>query len=580
MMRACRLIGGVLALLAASCGSSPLGGFPDAGTPDTAAGPGPSDGSGSSSGGMFNLGDSEAGAGTTCAEAQAYQSSVGCDYYSFVPDVNGSTATDDCFAVMVANTQPSPVTIKVDYGGTLLDDYPAYILSPMGSGTALTYANLGGDGNLLDPGHVALLFLSGACPATAFVSLDASTHGGLGPPADASMTGTGIGKAFHVSTDRPVVAYDIFPYGAADSAITAATLLIPTSAWGTNYVAVDAYSGLSNPNPPPNVPFVPWIAIVAQVDGTNVTLSPTAAIAGGTGVPGTGRGVPWSYALNKGQVLQIEQADGSELNGSPIQSDKPVALFGGINCMFVPGTAAACDSGHQQIPPVHALGHEYAYARYRDRNAGVPESPPVRVIGAVDGTNLVYDPSPPSGAPTTLAAHQTVDFTASGPFAVRSQDDGHPFYMAAYMTGCESYAPDPMKSCPGDPEFVNLVPPQQFLPEYVFFTDVTYPETELVVVRQKNAQGAFDDVELDCLTGPVSGWQPLGGAGTYEYARVDLVTGAFTKVGKCDNGVHEMHSSTPFGLTVWGWWDYVSYAYPAGMKVQSITPVVVPPTIQ
>jgi len=46
-----------------------------------------------------------------------------------------------------------------------------------------------------------------------------------------------------------------------------------------------------------------------------------------------------------------------------------------------------------------------------------------------------------------------------------------------------------------------------------------------------------------------------------------------------------MHSTVPFGLTVWGWGSsatfpfsstYVSYAYPAGASVKPINLVVVP----
>jgi hypothetical protein len=510
-----------------------------------------------------------------CKAAEADQSSIGCDYFTYVPDVQGTGIDDNCFAAFVANTWGSPVTIQVDYAGMPLTCYAGYMLLPSGSGPSLTYGFLGGAGNTLEAGQVAILFLSGGCPGTSLAPPTTCT--GMSAPANAATAGTGIGAAFHVSTDRPVVTYDIFPYGAADSYITAATLLLPTSAWDTNYIAADAYLGANTVNP--TAPLTPWIAVVSQADGTQVTMSPTAPIAGGGGVAGTGKGVPHTWTINRGQVLQLEQADGSELNGSPIQSSQPVAVFGGTNCMFVPGNAAACDSGHQQIPPVRALGHEYAYARYRDRFTGVVESPPVRVIGAVDGTELTYDPAPPPGAPSVLASRQMVEFSSSGPFVVRSQDDLHPFYMAAYMTGCGAYAPNAVNGnshCPGDPEFVNVVPPQQFLAQYSFFTDVTYPETELVVVRQKNSAQGFDDVTLDCLSGPVSRWQKVGASGEYETARVDLVTGN-AAVGACNNGAHQMHSSTPFGLTVWGWGDFVSYAYPAGANVKPITSVVVPP---
>src|SRR6187399_685213 len=90
----------------------------------------------------------------------------------------------------------------------------------------------------LSAGQVAVVFLAqfgGAfapCPAgvnVAFTSTDAAAHG------------TSIGDAFHLSTSAPTVVYDIFPYGGGQSAATSATLLLPTTAWDTNYIAVDAF---------------------------------------------------------------------------------------------------------------------------------------------------------------------------------------------------------------------------------------------------------------------------------------------------------------------------------------------------
>ena len=127
-----------------------------------------------------------------------------------------------------------------------------------------------------------------------------------------------------------------------------------------------------------------------------------------------------------------------------------------------------------------------------------------------------------------------------------------------------------------------MIPPGEYLQSYVFFTDPTYPETNLVVVRAKGPSG-FKDVTLDCA-GTLTGWQPIGTSGQYEYTRVDLSRHNFQPQGKCDNGRHEMQSAGSFGLTVWGWGSaesgsfssqYVSYAYPAGASVQPINDVVV-----
>ena len=141
-------------------------------------------------------------------------------------------------------------------------------------------------------------------------------------------------------------------------------------------------------------------------------------------------------------------------------------------------------------------------------------------------------------------------FNAPGQFTVESQDADHPFYMSGYMTGCSVINPSG-NDCRGDPEFVNVVPPDQFLKAYTFFTDPTYPETNLVLTRERDG-GQFADVTLDCV-GTVTGWQPIDRRGQIEYTRVDLVTGNFQGVGNCNNGLHVASSANKFGLVVWGW---------------------------
>jgi hypothetical protein len=281
-----------------------------------------------------------------------------------------------------------------------------------------------------------------------------------------------------------------------------------------------------------------------------------------------------------------------DLLGTVIESDKPVGLWGEQTCVQV--ETMACDSMHQQIPPVQALGNEYVGVRYRNRIEGREESPPWRLMGVVDDTTLEWEPSRPPEAPTTLRRGQWVRFHAAGPFVVRSQDKDHPFYLNAYMTGGGELGCDPVGDVfcfdgRGDAEFVNVVPTSQYLQKYGFFTDPTYPETNLVFVRSKAKDGTFKDVELDCAK-KLTGWQAIGTSGNYEYTRIDLSRGNFEPQGDCDNGRHEAKSDGPFALTVWGWGNkdtgepntpgysrYVSYAYPAGAAVEPVNTVVVRP---
>jgi IgGFc binding protein len=515
-----------------------------------------------------------------CDSAQANKSSIGCDYYSVDPDSIFLNA-GSCFAAFVVNTWPAPVTVTVERGGQTFD-VGQIARIPSGSGQSLTYAPL--PSGQIPAGGVAILFLArnGTVPTDCPAGTTPAVTSEL-----ANVHGTGMGKAFHIVTSAPVVAYDMYPYGGGQSAWTSATMLIPSSAWDTNYIAVNAYANNNFA-----IDSMPTLAIVAQSDDTHVTIRPSAAITAGGGLAATAKGQPGTYTLGRGQVLQFSQP--AELTGSPIQSDKPIGVWGGATCLNVPTDKRSADGAHQQLPPVKALGHEYVGVRYRNRFDNQEETPPWRLVGAVDGTVLTWDPTPPAGAPLSLNEGAVAEIATGTPFTVRSQDDAHPFYVAAYMTGGEVVDPA-FDDERGDPEFVNVVPPQQWLSSYVFFTDPTYPETNVVVVRTRGAAG-FEDVTLDCA-GKLAGWAPIGAGGQFEFTRVDLVRHNFEKQGGCDNGRHEISSRAPFGITVWGWGSKdsggsygvagggfysqaVSYAYPAGASVQPINGVFVPPTVK
>jgi hypothetical protein len=379
----------------------------------------------------------------------------------------------------------------------------------------------------------------------------------------ANRVGTGISDAFHITSDVPVVAYQINPYGGGSVAVTAASLLLPSSVWDTNYVAVNVSAQASG---------APSLNIIAREDGTVATITPRAAVAGGNGVPAGSVGAPLNIPLSKGQHAQITQ--GAELTGSVITSNKPIGFMAGQVCMNMPVGTSFCDHGEQMIPPVRALAHRYVGVMYRPR---IPAETSTfwRIVGAVDGTQLTYSTN--VGGPTTLSRGQSVVFQTGTPFVVESQDRDHPFMVFNYMTssnfttGGNGY---------GDPDFVLTVPPEQYLKEYVFFADPTYPETNLVLVRAKGKDAQFHDVNLDCV-GAIQNWQSVGP--DYQWARVDLTTGNFASVGNCSTGRHEIKSDAPFGLWVWGWGtpltstftQNVSYGYPGGMNVTPINDVII-----
>ncbi len=484
-----------------------------------------------------------------CQAAADNESTFGCDFYSVTPAVIAESR-GSCFAVMIANTWTSPVSIEAEYNGQVIDT-ASYTYVPQGA----SYQPL--SGGQLEPGELGILFLSKYesgdifqvdCPVPQ--ALEMSTQ----------VDTTGRGWAFHITTDRPIVAYDVYPWGGAQSYVSSATLLVPTPTWGDNFVTADAWEALHGN---------PFTQVVAAEDNTTVTMVPIVGVQGGGSVPSMPANTPSTFTLNSGEVVQFLQP--TRLAGSILQSDKPISVWGGSSCMNIPNSAVCCDAAHQQLLPVQVLGSEYVAVRYPPR--GGDDSAPYTLVGMVDGTQLSYDPMP-AGAPATVNRGTVAIFFTDQPFHVQSQDEDHPFYLAAHMTGGSLTG-----NYTGDPEYVNVVPPPQYLSHYVFATDPTYVgavgHTALVFVRQKDGEGNFQDVELDCL-GPVTGWQPLGTATDYEIAQVLIVAGGQPQ-GGCNNGAHTASSAVPFGLTVWGYDECASYAYPAGMSVEPINEVIVPP---
>ncbi|APR81529.1 Hypothetical protein A7982_06878 [Minicystis rosea] len=515
-----------------------------------------------------------------CDAAAESHGSLGCTFWApdppflsngvYAPNLNGP-----CYAVFLANAWGRPAKITVSRGGQSFD-VTSFGRIPKGVGPSTTYAPIPATG--LPPDEVAVLFLSHNPGVSNFSSLECPV-----PPAvlaDAAVEGSGKGFAFKVESDTPVQAYDILPYGGAHTYLPSATLLFPTSAWGTNYYAIAPHNTGSGSL---------WAAVVAAEDGTQVTIAPTTTLPGGGGIVDAPVGQTTQYTLDAGEILQWLNPgfnQPTDPTGAVLQSDKPIGLWTGNTYLGVSSQTSyggAQDSAHQQIPHVKALGSEYVSAGVVTRLVDLaPESVPHRLMGVVDGTTLTWDPPIP-GAPAQLSAGQFIEMETTEAFTVKSQDTDHPFVLTQYLPGCPG---DTRPGCSGEPlspgqmcglgdeEWVNLVPPLQFLRKYVFFTDPTYGTTNLVIVRAKGSKG-FADVKIACL-GNVTDWKPVGTKGNYEFAHVDLVRGGLP-IGNCNTSRHVAESDGAFGIMVWGTDWYSSYGYPAGGNVGTINEVVVTP---
>ena len=505
-----------------------------------------------------------------CAAAAGSDGSTGCEFTIptspfYANGMPGASQSGPCHALLVSNPWGRPAQLELSRDG---DDYDVDVVTrlPSGIGAATQYDDLPGSG--VPSGAVAVVFLSHRpgvnngstleCPISPAVLEDTAAHA------------TTQGVAFELTSDTPIQVYDIIPYGGAATYLPSASLIYPNTAWGDSYLVTAPHAETGSE----------WMLAVARDDDTTITIRPSTVITPGT-IDNPPLAVATDYTIDAGEVLQWQSV--GDPVGSIINADRPIGVFTGNTYLRVTtadGPVSGQDSAHQMIPDVNALGTEYVGGGLFSRLAAfAPESVLYRIVGVVDGTNLDWDSDAPVGAPDTLDAGEVYEFESRDFFSVRSQSDDFPFSLTQYMSGTLSGQPgcgsSPGICMLGDDEWVTLVPPQQFLRYYAFFVDPTYGTSTLVVTRVRGATG-FADVEIECM-GTIEDWMPVGNAGDYEVAHVELFRSSMGMDSDCETSQHVASSDGDFGITVWGQDSAASYGYAAGGGLESINGVVLDP---
>ena len=206
---------------------------------------GGTDGGGGSNGGS-NTGCSGNSCSSSCEAAIENHSSVGCEYYAV--DMDGATGPpyDACYAVFVANVSRDARARRRRLGrpgrSTSRSSRSCRGHRHVARRTARTIRR-----------PASRRARSRSCSSTTRSTSPRSRTSTCPVPAalgsGVQVHGTGIGTAFHITTDTPVVAYQMLPYGGGNAAATGASLLIPTSAWQSNYVAVSAWDDAAPADP-------------------------------------------------------------------------------------------------------------------------------------------------------------------------------------------------------------------------------------------------------------------------------------------------------------------------------------------
>lgn len=490
------------------------------------------------------------------------------------------------------------------------------------------YAVVVSNGNAVSPAHVTVYTGDGDSEDQvddADVAPRATHVFNLGPR---NVEGTGTtASAFRIVSDRPVTAFQFNPLNNSEEAFSNdASLLIPVAALGNDYIAVTGDGIIGSSNPELGTP-ANWGAFVSVVgvrdEPVGVEVDPTSAVEAGGGLP-AGLG-PFSVSLARYEVLNIEStapdtlvAGGGNLSGTRISADGPVAVFSGNVATVVPsGDQTTCCADHleEQMFPLSSWGATYFAQPSQPRAGDAPAQNDVfRITAGNTDVTLEWVPSTPPGAPSSLNAGQSVEFSTNEAFGVMASgkislaqfltssdqvigpqtcdplgtgsdcpyrgsdllcvpiEQGSPYGQCLYLcdpdgTGadcpflatCERVPDDPENRgiCQpmSDPDLILVPPVEQFRSDYVFLTPDDYEHDYLNVVAPDGTSVDFDGRDI-------TGLRPIG--------TLDGVPYSATTVEIPSDGTHVVTASQPVGLIVYGYDRYVSYGYPAGLDLETI----------
>jgi outer membrane autotransporter protein len=311
-------------------------------------------------------------------------------------------------------------------------------------------------------------------------------------------------KGFKVTSSAAVSGY----YLSRRQATTDMSYLIDGERLGTNYL-VAGYQNI----------YEDQMSVQATQDATTVTFTPKG-------------GSPFQVTLNAGQTYM--HTANSQLTGSSILADKPVAVFSGNRCTNVPTGITACDHLVEQMPSIDQLSSSYLLAQTpRTGTAGNV----VRVVATADNTEVRVNGT----LVATLASKG--DFYEGRVIGGVQLEATNPVLVAQYLIG-QSQA-----GANTDPAMTIVPGSDQWLSSYVFATPsgtADFPTDFVSIVIQT---GSLGSLTVDGVVADASLFNPLGST-LYSYGNIDVssTTGPFA-----------ISADTPFQLLLSGFDSFDSY---------------------
>ncbi|HEY8378016.1 MAG TPA: IgGFc-binding protein, partial [Nannocystis sp.] len=263
----------------------------------------------------------------------------------------------------------------------------------------------------------------------------------------------------------------------------------------------------------------------------------------------------------------------ADLSGTVVLSDKPVAVFSGVETTSAPGGVVdipkypgwpedgTCCLDHleEQLFPVESVGKDYVLTRSPIRSTGGWAEPDViRFVGAAEDTVVTTNLPPPfdifslkPGEVRTTWAQADVIATGTKPF------------MVAQLLISQEYV---QGNITGDPSLTVFPPVDQYRTQYRILT----PEDDGLWGWQTNYV-VFATPPGNTIT--IDGVAPNNCVITY----AGNLNGVDYESRRCpvSAGVHHMKGDMPFGVIAYGYGPAGSYAFPGGADAE---PIYEPPT--
>ena len=313
-----------------------------------------------------------------------------------------------------------------------------------------------------------------------------------------------------------------------------ATLVLPIDALGSRYYIL-AYQGTGrNQNRG-----VSEFAFVSTEDETEVTYFLTDDTQAGESA-----GSSVTVLLNQGETYQVRSvSSNSDLSGSFIQSNKPIAVFAGASWTSIPANCPLSDNILEQMPPVESWGNEFISA---PTLTGQNDFDVFRVLSATDNNEVVIETKDGPFLNINLDEGEFYEFQSGEACHITADQ---PVLIAQYLVGSECTS-----NTEGDPSLLILNSIQQIRDTVIIYNSSLQQINENYVSIICLTEDK-DFIELDGDV--VLGWQEIA---DYSYATPRVT-----------NGSHII-TSTGCGVivTAFGLGEWESYAYGGGASFAKI----------